>query len=89
MKIKNQLNLRNQAIYFPKNNGNDNYLRLLTNHDKNILMNHSKILTNLTLMVAENDHLTPDGKGHYYPLIWHLSKTLVRFNIVTSVKRVN
>lgn len=42
----------------------DNYFRLNTNLNKNIT-NHW-ILTNLMLMVADNDQLTPGGKGHFY-----------------------
>ena len=61
-----QLNWTNHA-FFPQNNGNDNYLRHLTNHDKEILTNHGKILTNLMLTVVENYRLTPDGKGALLP----------------------
>ena len=37
------------------------------NHDKDILTNHGKISNNLMQMVAKNDCLLPDSKGHYYP----------------------
>lgn len=38
----------------------------MTNHNKDILTNLSKILTNSMLTVAENDHLTPDNKAHSF-----------------------
>lgn len=30
---------------------------------------HGKILTNLMLTVSGNDYLTPDSRGHYFPLL--------------------
>ena len=56
--------MTNHVNFFSKNDVNDNYLRP---HAYDILTNHNKILTNLTLTVAENDCLTADVKGHYYP----------------------
>ena len=49
-------------------------MRSLTNHDNDIFTNYGKILTNLTLTVAENDCLTPDVKGH-------LRNTLIIYDI--------
>ena len=45
------------------------------NHNKDILKKHGKILTNLTLMITENDCLMPDVKGkNYYP---HMSNDFI------------
>ena len=54
-------------LNFSQNNGNDKYFRPLMHHNKDILTNCGKILTNFKLTVAKIDRLTPDGKGHYYP----------------------
>ena len=55
-------------LNFIKNIGNDYYLRPLTNQDKDILMNHSKMLTNLTLTDVKKKYcLIPDGKGLSHP----------------------
>lgn len=44
---------------FFKNDGND----------QDSLTKHSKNLTHWTPTVVENDRLTPDDEGHYYPQI--------------------
>ena len=67
--IKKSTDSDESRYIFSKNNVNDSYLRPLTNHDKDILTNHGKILTNMTLTVVKSDRFTPDGKWHYYPLI--------------------
>ena len=68
MTIKYQLILTNHFNLFPKIMVIDNYLRLLTNHDKDIMINNHISLTYLMFRVSKNDRLTPDCSGTFLRL---------------------